>query len=90
MDQVNSLISSNKSLLHNVLIFMIVIEHFPLKSDFPQLFNTVKPLLDLLNNIFNMGIVKFVLFVILLWTCCIKKDMNTFLLMAIFFNTYYK
>ena len=90
MDQVNSIITSNKKYINNFLIFLIVIEHFPLKSDFPDAYSMAVPVLNQIKTIMNSGIVKTALFIILVWTCCIKKDMDTFILMAIFFNTYYQ
>ena len=88
MDKVGSLISSQKSNIHTVLIFMIVVKHLPLDT-FPALRSMTSPVLTPLNQLFQNSWVKLLLFVVLLWTCCIKKDMNTFILMAIFFNTYY-
>lgn len=90
MDQVNSIISSNKKYINNFLIFLIVIEHFPLKSDFPSAYNMVTPVLNQIKVFMNSSLVKTALFLVLVWTCCIKKDMDTFILMAIFFNTYYQ
>ena len=89
MDKVNSLISSNKSYLTNFLILLIVIEHFPLKETFPQILTAISPILNQLKTMMYSPIVKTLLFFILVWSCCIKKDMNTFLLLCIFFNTYY-
>ena len=89
MDKVSAIISSNKSYLTNFLICLIVVEHFPLKDNLPQVFSLVSPALNQVKSIMYSPIIKTVLFVVLVWTCCIKKDMNTFLLMSIFFNTYY-
>ena len=89
MDQVSAIITSNKKYINNFLIFLIVIEHFPLKSQFPAIYNNVLPFLQQINTIMNNPLVKSILFLVLVWSCCIKKDMDTFLLMAIFFNTYY-
>ena len=89
MDKVNSIISSNKSYLTNFLVFLIVVEHFPLKTDFPQVFSLVSPVVNQVKLIMYSPIIKTALFFILVWTCCVKKDMNMFLLMSIFFNTYY-
>lgn len=90
MDKVSSIISDNKKYVNYVLIFLILVEHFPLKSDLPQIYQLAQPILSQINYFMNTAIVKTLLFVILLWSCCIKKDMDTFILMAIFFNTYYK
>ena len=89
MDKVGSLISSNKKYLNNLLIFLIVVEHFPLKNDFPAIYSTAAPLLNQLTMFMNTTIVKTILFIVLVWSCCIKKDMDTFILMSIFYNTYY-
>lgn len=89
MDKVSSIISSNKSYLTNFLVFLIVVEHFPLKTDFPQVFSLVSPVVNQVKSMMYSPIIKTVLFFILVWTCCVKKDMNMFLLMSIFFNTYY-
>ncbi len=88
MDKVGSLITSQKSNIQTVLIFMIVVKHLPLDT-FPALRSMVSPVLTPLHQLFQNVWVKLLLFIVLLWTCCVKKDMNTFVLMAIFFNTYY-
>lgn len=89
MDQVSSLITSNKKYINNFLIFLIVIEHFPLKSQFPSIYNNITPFLQQIKSFMDSPFVKSLLFLVLIWSCCVKKDMDTFLLMAIFFNTYY-
>lgn len=89
MDQVSSVITSNKKYINNFLIFLIVVEHFPLKTQFPAIYNNVSPFLQKIQHFMNHALVKSALFLVLVWSCCVKKDMDTFLLMAIFFNTYY-
>lgn len=89
MDKVNSIISSNKSYLTNFLILLIVVENFPLKDSLPQLYSAVSPVLNQVKTIMYSPIIRTILFIVLVWSCCVKKDMNTFLLLAIFFNSYY-
>jgi hypothetical protein len=89
MDKVSSVITSNKKYINNLLIFLIVVEHFPLKSQFPAIYNNVSPFIQQMKRFMNHPLVKSALFLVLVWSCCIKKDMDTFLLMAVFFNTYY-
>ena len=89
MDKVSSIITSNKSYLTNFLIILIVVEHFPLKDTLPQVYAAVSPILNQVKTLMYSPLIKTLLFVVLVWSCCVKKDMNTFLLLAIFFNTYY-
>ena len=90
MDKVTSVITSNKKYLNNFLIFLIVVEHFPLKSNFPGTYQMIQPIFSNIRLVMENSFVKTLLFVVLIWSCCVKKDMDTFILMAIFFNTYYK
>lgn len=89
MDKVSSLIMSNKEYINNFLIFLIVVENFPLKSQLPSVYYSLQPIFQHIKSFMNSPFIKTALFLVLVWSCCIKKDMDTFLLMAIFFNTYY-
>ena len=89
MDKVSSIITSNKSYLTNFLILLIVVEHFPLKDTLPQAYSAVSPILNQVRTLMYSPFMKILLFVVLVWSCYVKKDMNTFLLLAVFFNTYY-
>ena len=89
MDKVSSAITSNKKYINSFLIFLIVVEHFPLKSQLPAVYRNVLPFLNKIREFMMSPITKSILFLILVWSCCVKKDMDTFLLLAIFFNTYY-
>jgi hypothetical protein len=84
LDTVSSMIDSNKKYIEYLLFALIVIGLMPGTllgfNVGAQVKSAVRPLTDIMSN----SIVQFVLFVLLLFTCCIKKDTNLFLLLAVF------
>ena len=84
LDTVSSMIDSNKKYIEYLLFALIVIGLMPGTllgfNVGSQVKSAVRPLTDIMSN----SMVQFVLFVLLLFTCCIKKDTNLFLLLAVF------
>ena len=84
LDTVSGLIDSNKKYIEYLLFALIVVGLMPgslLGFDVgSQVKSALRPVSDFMSN----AIVQFVLFLVLLFTCCIKKDINLFLLVAVF------
>ena len=84
VDAITNMIDSNKRYIEWFLIALIVLEFMPvgllgfnIKSNVKS---TIKPVTDLMAH----PVTQLVVFVLLLWSCCVKRDMNMFLLLSVF------
>ena len=84
VDAITNMIDSNKRYIEWFLIALIVREFMPvgllgfnIKSNVKS---TIKPVTDLMAH----PVTQLVVFVLLLWSCCVKRDMNMFLLLSVF------
>ena len=84
LDSVSGMINSNKLYIEYLLFALIVVGLMPGSllgfNVGSQVKSMVRPVTDFMSN----SIVQFILFALLLFTCCIKKDTNLFLLLAVF------
>ena len=84
VDTVTNLIDSNKKWIEYLLFALIVISLMPsalLGFDVgSQVKSMVRPVTDMMSH----SVVQFVLFLVLLWSCCVKRDINMFLLVSVF------
>ena len=87
--KVGSTIGSNKKVIQMFLTILIVLEFAPfevlgkdLNSRLQSVLSPVmRPVTNLMSNIYMRTLV----FIVLVWSCCVMKDMNTFFLVAIYF-----
>ena len=87
--KVGSTIGSNKKIIQMFLIVLILLQFAPfevLGSDINSWLQSVlspvmRPITNLMSNVY----MRTLLFIVLLWSCCVLKDMNTFFLVAIYF-----
>ena len=87
--KVSSTISGNRKYLQLFFVVLILLEFAPYQVLGPSLEKTLKGVLDpvmrpvssLMSNIF----MRLAVFVVLLWSCCVRKDMNMFFLVALYF-----
>ena len=83
-DSVTSLINSNKRNVEIVLTALLVVSLMP---DDVLGFNIkaqLRPVTDPVVGFMKNGIVQFIIFVFLIYSCCVKVDMNMFLLLCVF------
>ena len=85
---VSNLIGGNKRYIEMFLVAVILIEYLPHKVMGFQAKKLFDPLMDPIRQAFRNPYFHLLLFVILLWACCIKRDMTLFLLLSIFMMTY--
>lgn len=85
---VSNLIGSNKRYIEIFLVAVILIEYLPHKVMGFKAKRLFDPLMNPIRQAFRNPHFHLVLFVILIWSCCIKRDMNLFLLLSIFMMTY--
>jgi len=85
---VSGLIGSNKRYIEIFLVAVILIEYLPHKVMGFQAKRLFDPLMNPVRQAFRNPYFHLLLFVILLWAGCIKRDMTLFLLLSIFMMTY--
>ena len=87
--KVGSTIGSNKKVIQMFLTILILLEFAPyevlgkdLNSRLQSVLSPVmRPVTNLMSNVYMRTLV----FIVLVWSCCVMKDMNTFFLVAIYF-----
>ena len=81
---VSRMVSSNRRYIEGFLIFFIVVHFLPRSlmgvSIKAPVVNVVRPVTDFFRN----DIFLFVLLIVMLYACCIRKDMNLFMLLVLF------
>ena len=85
---VTNIIGGNKRYIEFFLVGIILIEYLPHKVMGFQAKKFFSPIMNPLKEAFRNPNFHLLLFVILLWSCCILRDMNLFLLLSIFMMTY--
>jgi hypothetical protein len=87
--KVSSTISGNRQMIVLFLSALILLEFLPMgvlsASQQASLQGVLKPVLHPITNIMSNSYMRLLLFVIMLWSCCVKKDTNLFLLLAVYF-----
>ena len=78
------IINSNRTLIEGFLVFFIVV-HFLPKSLLGvgikgPVVNIARPVINLFRN----DMFLFLMFVVMIYACCIKRDMNLFVLLVLF------
>ena len=83
--KVGSTIGSNKKVIQMILTVLLLLQFAPyevLGSEVnKKLQSVMNPITNLMSNVYMRTLV----FIVLLWSCCVIKDMNTFFLVAIYF-----
>ena len=87
--KVGSTIGSNKRVIQMFLTVLILLQFAPfevLGHDLnTRLQSVLSPVMRPITNLMSNVYIRTLLFIVLLWSCCILKDMNTFFLVAIYF-----
>ena len=85
---VGNIIGANKRNIEFFLVAVIVIEYIPHEILGIRFKSLLRPLMDPVKQLIRHPVMHLFLFVCLVYSCCIKKDMNLFLLLTIFMMTY--
>ena len=85
---VGGVIGANKKNIEFFMVAIIVIEYLPHDIMGIKLKKMLKPFMDPVKKLIRHQFVHLFLFVCLIYSCCIKRDMNLFLLLTIFMMTY--
>ena len=87
--KVGSTIGSNKRVIQMFLTVLILLQFAPfevLGQDVnSRLQSVLSPVMRPVTNLMSNVYIRTLLFIVLLWSCCVLKDMNTFFLVAIYF-----
>ena len=87
--KVSSTISGNRKYLQLFFVVLILLEFAPYEALGPSLESTLKGVLDPVmrpvTSLMSNAFMRLAVFVVLLWSCCVRKDMNMFFLVALYF-----
>ena len=90
--KIGSAIGPNKKIIVKFLMVLILLEFVPLdvlNVFHPDASSHVKrllsPVLNPVTNIMSNIYMRTLVFIVLLWSCCIAHDMNLFYLVCIYF-----
>ena len=90
--KVSSAISGNRKILQLFFVILILLEFAP--YDVLNVFhpdaeasvkNMLSPIMNPVTNLMSNVFMRLVVFIVLLWSCCVRKDMNLFFLVALYF-----
>ena len=89
MDTVGKVITKNRKPVEMLLVVLILIHFAPTEVLGSQLDSQVKsvlgPILNPVQAVMGNVLVRFFLWLVLLWACCTSKDMNLFFLVVVYF-----
>ena len=80
---VDAFLLSNKTLIKNLLVFLIVLKFVPTNLFGFNLNRTLSPVTGPIQRFMSHHLVRLVLFALLLWACCWKRDMMLFVLLVL-------
>ena len=87
--KVSSTISGNRKVLQMFFVVLILLEFAPYEVFGPRVERSLKsvldPVMNPISNLMSNVFMRFLVFVILLWSCCVRKDMNMFFLVSLYF-----
>ena len=87
--KVGSTIGSNKKIIQQFLTVLILLQFAPFEVLGPNLHSKLQsvlsPVMNPITNLMSNVYMRSLVFLVLLWSCCVMKDMNTFFLVAIYF-----
>ena len=84
MDMVTKFVSSNRVFIEGFLVAFIVVEFLPKSLMGVNIKSNVKGIVKPVTDLFRNDIFSFILLIVLLWSCCVKKDMDMFMLVVLF------
>ncbi len=87
--KVSSTISGNRKVLQMFFVVLILLEFAPYEVLGSRMEASLKSVLDPVmspvTSIMSNAFMRLLVFVVLLWSCCVRKDMNLFFLVALYF-----
>ena len=87
--KVGKTIGSNKRVIEMFLVALILLQFAPFEVLGPkmnsQLQSVLNPVLNPVKNIMSNVYMRLLLFVVLVYSCCLRKDMNLFFIVSVYF-----
>jgi hypothetical protein len=87
--KVSSTISGNRRVLQMFFVALILLEFAPIEVLGPRVERSLKgvldPIMNPVTNLMSNVFMRLVVFIVLLWSCCVRKDMNMFFLVSLYF-----
>ena len=87
--KVSSTISGNRKVLQLFFVALILLEFAPFEVLGPRVEASLKsvlnPVMNPVSTLMSHAVARLLVFVVLLWSCCVRKDMNLFFLVALYF-----
>lgn len=87
--KVGKTIGSNRKVIETFLVVLILLQFAPYDVLGPklnsQLQSVLKPVLNPISNIMSNVYMRLLVFVVLVYSCCIRRDMNLFFIVSIYF-----
>jgi len=87
--RVSSTISGNRQVIQMFFVALILLEFAPFDvlggSGEASVKGVLDPLMRPVTNLMSNVYMRFLVFIILLWSCCVRKDMNLFFLVSLYF-----
>ena len=87
--KVSSTISGNRKVLQMFFVALILLEFAPFEVLGPRMEASLKgvlePVMNPVSTIMSHNVMRLLVFVVLMWSCCVRKDMNMFFLVALYF-----
>jgi len=85
---VSNMIGDNQRHIEFFIVAVILIEYLPHKVMGFKAKKLFDPIMNPIRQAFRNPMFHLFLFIVLLWSSCIKRDMNLFILLSIFMMTY--
>ena len=85
---VSGIIGANKRWIELFLVGFITLEYIPHDILGFKLKRMLSPINNTLQSFFRNRAFHLGLFIVMIWSCCIKKDLILFILLSIFMMTY--
>ena len=87
--KVGKTIVSNRKVIETFLVVLILLQFAPYDVLGPklnsQLQSVLRPVLNPITNIMSNVYMRLLVFVVLVYSCCIRRDMNLFFIVSIYF-----
>ena len=83
-DSITNMLGSNKRNIEILLTALIVVSLMPNNLLGMNLKSQLSPIVDPIQGFMRHNVVQFVIFLLLIYSCCFKSDMNMFLILCVF------
>jgi hypothetical protein len=90
--KIGSTIGSNKKMIEKFLVVLILLEFAPfevLNAVHPGASRGIRsvlaPVMNPITNLMSNVYMRTLVFIVLVWSCCMMKDMNLFFLVCVYF-----